>query len=202
MTSKFNRQKNNTEDFLEISSSKDILVILLAGGVILATLAFAPSILAAAIPIVAIQNKYKKKEMKKRYNSFYYLKKNGYIAVESKKGDVLIKLTEKGKRKAKKLSIVQGFKKPKQPKEWDKNWWIVIFDIESKQSVKRDALRNLIKKIGLCQLQKSVWVYPYDCSKEIKLLKDFFNLDDSHLRVMVSNDIGDDKKLKKIFKLQ
>ncbi len=201
MDAKFNIQKNKKKDFFEVNSSKDILIILFAGGGILAALTFAPAILAAAIPVVAIQNKYKKKERMKKYNSFYYLKKNGYIAVESKKGNMMIRLTGKGKKKAKKLSITQRFKKPKQLRKWDKNWWVVVFDIESRQRIKRDALRNLIKKIGLYQLQKSVWVYPYDCSKEIKLLKDFFSLNDDQVRVIVSSSIGDDRKLRKIFKL-
>ncbi len=55
--------------------------------------------------------------------------------------------------------------------------------------------------MGFYPLQKSVWIYPFDCQPEIELLKDFFGLSDKEIRVIVAGDVGPDDKLKEIFKL-
>jgi len=45
-------------------------------------------------------------------------------------------------------------------KKWDKNWYLVIFDIPEKLHRKRDILREKLKKLGFGQLQQSVWISP------------------------------------------
>ena len=84
---------------------------------------------------------------------------------------------------------------------WDKFWRIFIFDIPSLESNKRNALRHFIKRLGMIQLQKSAWVYPYDCSNELKFIKEIFSLSDDNARLVVASDIGNDKKLREHFLL-
>jgi len=89
----------------------------------------------------------------------------------------------------------------KKPKHWDHKWWIVIFDIAHTNRIKREALRGLLKRLDFYQLQKSVWVCPYDCRDEVEVLKDFFGLTDKEIRLIVASDIGADSFLRNIFKV-
>ena len=56
-------------------------------------------------------------------------------------------------------------------KNWDKRWFLVAFDVAEKEANKRAHLRNFLKQIGFYQYQKSLYAYPYECEKEITLIK-------------------------------
>lgn len=87
------------------------------------------------------------------------------------------------------------------PAHWDKKWRVVIFDIPDKFKRRaRDALREKLKKLGFCQLQKSVWVIPYPCQKEIQLLCELFNIT-PFVNIITAESIYNDIKLRKYFKL-
>jgi Phenylacetic acid-responsive transcriptional repressor len=109
-------------------------------------------------------NMEKKKEMKKFKNAFYYLKRKGLIDVEYRGNQMYFSLTAEGKKKAGKYKI--NDLKIKAAEKWDKKWRVLIFDIEDKHRAKREALRGKIKELGLYQLQKSVWVCPYEFKKK------------------------------------
>ena len=141
-------------------------------------------------------NKYPKKKV---YNTFYNLKKQGLIDFHNKGGQIYIQLTEKGKRKAGWMQI--NNLEIKKPKIWDKKWRMVMFDIAQIKRESREALRGKLKQLGFFLFQKSVWVIPYDCDKEIKMLKDFFALKDYGIRLIIVSDIGGDVELKEFFKL-
>ena len=147
-----------------------------------------------------LRNRKKKCQIKSSYiNSFYYLKEKGFIHIENRGGQIYISLTEEGKKKAGKYQIDDL--EIERPKKWDKKWRIMIFDIQDKQKIKREALRGKIKELGLFQLQKSVWIYPYDFSKEIKILRDFFGLTKDEMKIIIASTVEDDGKLKEFFKL-
>ena len=116
-------------------------------------------------------------------------------------GSFKLVLTERGKKQAKVLNLFGESIKFKKSKSWDKKWRIVIFDISQIKKTYREAFRGKIKELDFYCLQKSVWVYPYDCESEIELLKDFFGLSEDELRLIVAKKIGNDAKLKGIFAL-
>ncbi len=142
-------------------------------------------------------NRYKKHSME---NLFYRLKKEGSIAIEKKNNQIYISLTEKGRRKAGRFQI-NALHIPKQ-KHWDKKWRIVIFDIPDNHRVKREALRGLLKRLKFYQLQKSVWIHPYDCRDETQLLYTFFGFTRKELRLIIAENIGEDEYLQKMFQLK
>ena len=88
-------------------------------------------------------------------------------------GTITLILTEKGKRKALKYNI-EKMKIHRQ--RWDGKWRLVIFDIPERQKQARDALRDKIKQLGFHELQKSVFVYPFDCQNEIQFITEFFQV--------------------------
>jgi len=131
--------------------------------------------------------------------AFYYLNKKGYIAAEYRGQQLYISLTKEGRKRAGKYKIDDL--KIKKPKVWDKKWRILIFDIADKQKIKREALRGKLKELSLYQLQKSVWVYPYDFKKEMALLRDFFGLTGAEMKVITASEIENDKLIRDYYKL-
>ena len=75
-----------------------------------------------------------------------------------------------------------------------------MFDIPSNKNKSRDALRWKIKELGFYQLQKSVFVYPFPCEKEIDALGVFWNVRDNIVLMHVSGFEGEEK-LKHVFKI-
>ena len=61
--------------------------------------------------------------------------------------------------------------KPRKPTKWDRKWRILMFDIPENKHAVRDRLRRTLSTMGFVQLQKSVWIFPYDCEDIVSLLK-------------------------------
>jgi len=85
-------------------------------------------------------------------------------------------------------------------KQWDGKWRVVIFDVWENTRAKRDTLRYEIKNFGFIQLQRSVWIYPYECSDFIELLKTDLSFG-KNIRYMVVEKLDHDEKLRKNFGL-
>jgi len=174
---------------------KDVLYWLLMTGAVY---------LAASSPYFA-RNLWREYERWKKYpkkrvsDTFYNLKKQGLIEIKKQGPQIYINLTEEGKKKASFLQI--NDLRINKPKRWDRKWRLVIFDIAQLKKVYREAFRGKLKELGFSQLQKSVWIHPYDCVSEIDILKEFFGLTDNELRLIVAEEIGDDMKIREIFKI-
>lgn len=177
--------------------TKDILKGLAVAGVITLAGVLSPSSLAASFWRSVLKRKnYTRKRF---YDVFYRLRKEGCFDIQEHSHQVYISLTEEGKKRAGRFQIDSlNIKKPKQ---WDRKWRIVIFDISHLHRFKREAFRGKLKQLGFCQLQKSVWVHPYNCEDEIKLLQEFLNLTSKEIRLIVADKIWDDKPLKQYFKV-
>jgi len=143
--------------------------------------------------------KFRKYKRRKIIDAFSRLKKQGCIKIEKKNHQIYISLTEKGKRMANWMQI--DSLKIKKPKKWDGKWRIVIFDISNLKKIYREAFRGKLKELGFVQLQKSVWIHPFDCFDEIELLRSFFGLNQKELRLIIAQYIGSDKWFKKIFNI-
>ena len=116
---------------------------------------------------------------------------------EGADGSFTFILTDKGKIKA----ITYHFDKMKiERKDWDGRWRIVVFDIPEKMRRSRDVLRDKLERLGFYELQKSVFVFPYQCEDEINFIIEYFNLR-QYVRTGILEKIDNDLHLKKIFKL-
>jgi len=144
------------------------------------------------------KNIQEKEENQRFNNAFYYLRRKGYLDIRKKGKQIYISLTKEGRKKAGKYSVDNL--EIKKPKIWDKKWRIVVFDIPNLTKIKREAFRGKLKELGFYKLQQSVWIYPYDCRKEIGLLRQFFGLNQKELK-LVAGEIEKDASLREIFKL-
>jgi len=91
------------------------------------------------------------------------LKRQGLLTDYKKNGERYLKLTKKGK-----IEIVRYKLKAKTTESWDKKWRVVIFDIPEVTRKDRNFLRSQLKWLGFFELQKSVWVFPYDIKNDLQ----------------------------------
>lgn len=140
----------------------------------------------------------------RRYRSPAYLRtvvkrleRKKLIKVYKRRGEVVLSITEKGKRKL----VRHQLQERKAVKSWDGKWRMIIFDINEKVRWKRDELRQDMQEFGLIRLQDSVWVYPYECEEIINLLKSQYGMGEELLYI-VAAEIENDGHLKKKFHLR
>jgi len=55
--------------------------------------------------------------------------------------------------------------------------------------------------LGFYELQKSVWIFPYECKNEIDFIVEFFGLR-KYVRFGILESINNELHLKKIFNLK
>ncbi len=140
-------------------------------------------------------NKDKKNKTYSINNSRKRLIEKGFVEY-SKNG--LLSLTLLGKKALNKFEN-RDFK-IKKPEKWDKKWRILIFDIKEINRSVRDNIRTTLISIGFVKLQKSVWVYPYDCEDLVNLLKADFDIGREVLYI-IADRIENEKVLIDNFKL-
>jgi len=131
-------------------------------------------------------------------DSITELRKSKFI--EKKKnydGSVVISLTDRGRLRA--LNI--RFRRLSNKKcPWDGKWRMVAFDIPEECRKGRSALRYKMRLAGFYELQESLFLYPYDCEKEIAEFAKLFKLE-KHIRFALLEYIDNQEEIKKIFKL-
>ena len=183
-------------------TSKIILRGLLWGGAI-AVASLNPLFLNRIVPQLIRHARYKidrKRKIKAFQRSFYHLKQNGLINFDRRGKQIYISLTKDGRRKAGKYNIDNL--EIKKPKKWDGKWWILIFDIQDKYKIRREALRGKLKQLGFYKLQKSVWVCPYGFQREIEILRDFFSFSYREMRIIEANKIEEDSEIRAFFNVK
>ncbi len=113
-------------------------------------------------------------------------------------GTITLRLTENGKRIAKREQFFGNTLKIKRPKKWDRLWRIVMFDIPEKKRVFRDVLRNHLKTIGFKELQHSVFIFPFPCESEMLALTELYNAT-RYVRIITAQKIDNQEKLENHF---
>ncbi|MDP4009185.1 MAG: hypothetical protein Q8P71_02065 [bacterium] len=106
-------------------------------------------------------------------------------------------LTSYGRTKALRYRVLQ-----KQEKKWDGKYRAIAFDILEERRHDRDILRRELRILGCIELQKSFWITPYDIIEELLCLLKLWNIEmRGDVRVLIIQNIYDDKDLRKIFGL-
>ncbi len=170
-----------------------LALVILSGVAVVATVAPGLSILARGY---RRSNGYSRDQI---YGAIQNLKRGQYIE-ESKgaNGTPRVHLTKKGEKYFQKI-LFEDVELPHLSK-WDKKWRFVLFDIPIKYTKAREALRWRLKALGFYQYQKSVWVYPHPCEKEILYVADYFNVG-KFIEILEVTRLSNDKDIKKHFEL-
>lgn len=197
----FQDVKNILEDFLHsdnipASATKLLLMSMAIGGIAIGGAAL-PGVLELLKNFDLSEKKtgFSKKQIESALGG---LKKRKLIKIEKYDGDkISVKLTNKGKERVAEFSF--DLLQIKKPKKWDGKWRILIFDIPNKHKQAREALRNKIRELGLHQLQKSVWIYPFDCEDEILFVAEAFEVQ-RHIEIITADRFLHENILKQKFK--
>ena len=123
------------------------------------------------------------------------------ITIRDVSGDkVEVTLTGAGKKLVK-LYELDDMQLPK-PAKWDKKWRVITYDIPSKQRRAGLALSKKFHQLGMFRLQKSIWVYPYDCKDDIDAICAIFSVNsDNHVLYLISERIPREADVRKYFDL-
>ena len=118
--------------------------------------------------------KEKRASKKQAYDTFRHLRRKGLVDLRREGHDVVITLTLEGKKKAGKFQIDDLT--IERPEKWDGKWRIIVFDIPIISNTIRNIFRRKLKEFGFYWLQKSVWVFPFECREEIEFLREFLEM--------------------------
>jgi hypothetical protein len=138
------------------------------------------------------------KDPNKVRDSLYHLKRNEYVEWKYNKSKkrVSLEMTSKGKKLFSEKDGLENLS-IKSPDKWDSQWRFIMFDVPEKSRSFRDTFRRYIKDLGFFQFQKSVWIYPYPCEREVLYLAESLGI--RRFVIIFSVRIDNDKILRKYF---
>ena len=168
----------------------------LAGGAFLTLAMVAPGALIAAKPFIDEWKKYDRRRLRAALKR---MEKQKIIEFrETKKGETIIKITKKGEERVLKYKFHNLV--ISKPKKWDRIWRIVIFDIPNRKTLARNALREKLREFGFYKIQKSVFIYPYECENEIEFIKAIFDIQ-AYVIMIRAKEIDNEEFLRRYFNL-
>lgn len=126
------------------------------------------------------------------------MKRKSLITFKEIHGKRYPRLTTLGRQQIERVSL--GELTIHKPFRWDRRWRMVIFDIEESRQNDRKKIRRLLQRLGFLQLQRSVWIHPYDCEEIIALIKTDMRIGRNVLYI-IADAIEHDRHLRKHFDL-
>jgi len=190
--------KNRIETKKEIKFERNEIVKIILKSLFAITVAVTLLALPGVAHIFKLFDEGKKNKYKLR-RAVKSLGKRGFIKEYKKNGEIVIEITEKGKKKVLKYNIDEL--KINEPKVWDGHWRIIVFDIPERFKKGREALRLKLKELGFKRYQNSVFVYPYECKNEIGFVSTYFMIN-KYVKYIVTKELEDEEKLKKYFNIK
>jgi len=174
-------------------SVANVALAIAATGGVLTIAVLAPNLLGAIARIKKRKQQEKREEYRRIWRAFNSLKKQRTVDfVGEEDGCLIYKINDKGKKKIRRFVFEEL--KLKKPDKWDGKWRLVIFDIPERYKKNRTALRNKLIDLGFYQCQKSAWIHPFDCAKEIEFTKDILNIK-PFVKLFVVDEMDDGKVL-------
>lgn len=113
-------------------------------------------------------------------------------------GSITIILSDRGRKQA--LTYNIETMEIKKPAAWDGQWRMVLFDIPNNRKKEREAVRSTLKRLGFQNYQKSAFIFPYECQKELDYVIEFFRIR-PYVRYLTVLSLDDEIKFKNDFGL-
>lgn len=181
--------------------AKDILTFLAKGGFLLACLLnpkmgrLSSHIFQQEQPEWKDWQKFNKGYLRR---SLRRLQNQKLVKIISKREKPVIVITQKGREKVLKYALKEM--KIEEPEVWDGKWRLIIYDMPVKKRYSQNLFRKAIKRMGLYQLQRSVFLTPYSCFEEVEFLRQYFGVGNEVLYMVVER-FENDKFYRKYFGL-
>ncbi|MFC1787706.1 CRISPR-associated endonuclease Cas2 [Patescibacteria group bacterium] len=164
----------NLRKYFQLGDKKKLILTLLV------MLSFIPAggAVFAIIGLVAL-TELKEQERRSYQRAFSELRKENFITQVEVNGKIVYTLTDKGKKAAE----VAKFSKTtiNTSEKWDKKVRLVMFDISETARSVRNSFRQKLKSLNFVQLQKSIFMHPYPCKKQILDIAAFLGIKDQIL---------------------
>lgn len=126
--------------------------------------------------IKSLTSKNRKKAWRQFYLSLNYLNRRGYVRIiERNANGIKAEITRKGEKVIKEFNI--DSLELKKQRNWDGKWRVIVFDVPVSKNLNRLAFTEKIKELGFVMIQKSVWVYPFECYEELLMLRKFYGIE-------------------------
>lgn len=128
------------------------------------------------------------------------LERKEIISLEEKGEEIYVHSLNENNPLVIKYSIKELLDFKKKNKKWNGKWFLVFFDVPEIQRNKRNYLRQFLKKLGFYQYQKSVYIFPYECEKEVALIKKIVE-GAKYMKYIIAEKIEDETIIKRFFGL-
>jgi len=188
-----NKIKSIREKYAKGELAKDILKSLAIGGFLMAGL-----VLPNIVQLLDFFGVTKSAEKFKIIGAIERMKQKKLVRIYHKDGADVVEITELGKKKV--LSYDLENIKINRPKKWDGYWRVVIFDVPEKNKKARRALNFKLNNMEFFPLQKSVFVYPFECKDEIDFVTEFFGIK-KYVRFVLAKNIENDEFIRSYYNL-
>lgn len=195
------KKKRKKKEKKRVKRGEIIKSILLAAGIVVG---FGASLVMPGLPIglkaimEALEDRDERISRREVKRTLKNLEKRKIISLKEVEGELLVTFKEKGKELLLRYKIDEL--EIKKPRRWDKKWRIVAFDIPEKKKLAREVLRQKLKDLGFRPIQKSVFVIPYECQREIELIKRVYEIE-PFIRFIEADFIDNQEKFIKLFDL-
>lgn len=126
------------------------------------------------------------------------LKRLGKVEIHDNENGTEVRITNKGKTEALKYKLNEM--KLDSHAKWDGKWRLIFFDIQELNKSKRDMFRRYLLKLGLKPYQKSVFITPHDCKKQILFLREVSGVPDG-VKIAIADEIENEEEFKEVFDL-
>lgn len=127
------------------------------------------------------------------------LYKRGFADIqEGLDGITVISATEAGRAIAAELGreVIAA----QRPEEWDKKWRLILFDVPETKKKFREAFRYQLRRLGFVEFQRSAFLFPFPCGREIDALAERLQLKE-HVVMITAESVSNEFHYKKVFGL-
>ena len=187
-------EKKVPKKMVRIGPVQEKILLLLLGGLTLG-LTYSPKRYYRIVK--EMRREWKNINARSLNNSIHDLYRSKLITMKEKADRTLtITLNESGKISA----ITRHLSKVEIPRmeKWDKKWRLLLFDVPQSMKKSRDAFRFHIKRMGFIEFQKSVFICPWECKKDVDFVIEFHGLR-RFARYLIADSFDNEIDLKRQF---
>lgn len=135
---------------------------------------------------------------KRIWNAIKYLEAKNRLRMYENESGSFVEITAQGKRYLNEEAIWDIA--IREPKSWDQKWRLVMFDIPARHQKVRHVFRLKLEDLGFKLYQRSVFIYPHECTTEVLTVAKWYGVED-HVRYIVATEIHDMRRYIKEFDL-
>lgn len=176
---------------------RDELLDFLRAGIALSVAVIAPNALRVFKPLITKESTWNRFYPSSIERHTMKLWRKGLVDVKETVDGFIVVITQKGITDVLRYDL--DALSVKRPDTWDRKWRIVFFDLPATHEA-RNHFREKLISIGFFQMQKSVYVYPFPCEKEIQFLREVYSMPHS-VKYAVVEKLENDEDLRHFFRL-